>query len=259
MPPHLNPEQERAVRAPIHEPLLIIAGAGTGKTRTLTERIAHIIKEGVPAEQICALTFTNKAAKEMVSRVEALIGHDFSASPLMGGGRDIFGAPGPFVGTFHSFGARILRREAGRLGREANFAIFDDTDSFQLLKRVLKGFAEEIGRGEGPGAFADRITKIKNGVAKKEAADDLTRRVFERYEAALAENNAFDFDDLIDKVVNLFRAHPDRLAWYGNRFTHILVDEYQDVNNRQYDLVRFLVCLVFYQAGIQTVITLAAI
>lgn len=234
-PPPLNSAQEAAVRAP-GAPLLIVAGAGTGKTKTLTSRIIHLINTGTPPERICAVTFTNKAAKEMARRV---------------------GREGPFLGTFHSLGARILRKECRLVGREPNFAIFDDHDSFDLVKKAVKavlpppkkdeGLSAKKNKTDAPVYFAKKISELKNlgrllpeprpVPPEKEAQ---VRRVFEKYEAALERNNAFDFDDLIEKVVALFTAHPEVLKKYQRMFDAVLVDEYQDINPKQYELVSLL-------------------
>ncbi|HVO28942.1 MAG TPA: UvrD-helicase domain-containing protein [Candidatus Paceibacterota bacterium] len=225
--PQLNPEQKHAAEAPI-SPLLIVAGAGTGKTRTLTTRIVHLIGCGIPPDKICAITFTNKAAQEMKERV----------ARMHAGGK-----PGPYIGTFHALGARILRQECRVFGREPNFVIFDDHDSFDLVKKAVKAIspkdgADEKKRKEAPTLFAKKISEIKNldGVP----ADPKVKIVFDAYEAALQRNNAFDFDDLIEKPVALFRKHPEILKKYQNRFDAILVDEYQDINPKQYDLIRLL-------------------
>lgn len=223
MLPELNPKQKEAAEAP-EKPLLIVAGAGTGKTRTLTSRLRHLITKGVPPENICAITFTNKAAREMAERI---------------GIAQQAGRAAPFIGTFHSLGARILRAEAKSLGRNANFVIFDDHDSAVLIKKIVKSLGEETG-GEGPAYFVDKITRIKNGMLAPQDANEPTRRVFSRYEAELKKHNAFDFDDLIQKVVLLFKSKPATLAKYQKRLRHILVDEYQDLNNTQYELIRLL-------------------
>jgi DNA helicase-2/ATP-dependent DNA helicase PcrA len=236
----LNERQKEAVSHP-DTPLLIVAGAGTGKTRALTHRIASIITAGTKPERICALTFTNKAAREMEERVFELVG---SAIPRQK--RDIFGAPGPFLGTFHSFGARMLRYDAKAFGRSAAFSIFDDTDSFQVIRKTLK--QEFLDRtNEGAGFFAERITQLKNGMISREELtqsrnpdDRLALEFFDRYERTLRAQNAFDFDDLIDKTAALLRIDAPRRAAYQRRFTHVFVDEYQDLNNRQYELVRQL-------------------
>lgn len=232
MAPELNSAQQKAVEAP-HKPLLIVAGAGTGKTRTLTRRLLYLIEQGVPAESICALTFTNKAAREMLERVEAGL-------PRLKSGKK------PFLGTFHSLGARILRSEARFAGRTGRFVIYDDHDSRDLLRRILKEM--EIGKQEeGPSFFINRISNLKNGVIlpvdlenSRNPKDRLTLRVFRAYEEALRQNNAFDFDDLLCQVVHIFRTESKILEKYRRRYSYILVDEYQDLNNTQYELIRLL-------------------
>ena len=230
---NLNPQQELAVRAPL-SPLLIVAGAGTGKTRTLTSRIIYLIESGVPANKICALTFTNKAAKEMADRIKV----KFHVSS--------FKFQEPFIGTFHSLGARILRAEARFLKRTANFVIFDDHDSFQLVKKIMKGMkTKEINKG--PAFFLEKISQLKNGMLSRADFEDsdcphdkFLLKISRRYEEALEENNAFDFDDLILKVIKVFKTQPAVLKKYQSRFPHLLIDEYQDLNNAQYELIRLL-------------------
>jgi DNA helicase-2/ATP-dependent DNA helicase PcrA len=235
--PPLNPAQDAAVHAP-GIPLLIVAGAGTGKTKTLTSRIIHMIETGTPPARICAITFTNKAAKEMARRV---------------------GREGPFLGTFHSLGAKILRKECRLVGRDPNFAIFDDHDSFDLIKKAVKailppkkdegedGVLAKKDKKDTPVYFAKKISELKNlgrlvpefrpVPPEKEAQ---IRRVFEKYEAALERNNAFDFDDLIEKTVAILKNYPDVLKKYQRMYDAILVDEYQDINPKQYELVSLL-------------------
>ena len=241
----LNPEQTIAAKAPF-APLLIVAGAGTGKTRTLTSRIVHLIEDGIPPWKICAITFTNKAAKEMADRTRLAL-----SSPK---GSFIGSVKGPFIGTFHSLGARILREECRTLGRKPNFTIFDDHDSFNLIKRAVKAVipkneaakSEKQKDKETPALFAQGITKIKNMNDSGLAAEPVneknvaTRKVFQKYESALIENNAFDFDDLIEKAVAIMKSHPAVLEKYQNRFDAILVDEYQDINPKQYEFIRLL-------------------
>jgi DNA helicase-2/ATP-dependent DNA helicase PcrA len=239
---NLNPAQEKAVNMP-DTPLLIIAGAGTGKTKTLTNRIAHLIASGARPEKICAMTFTNKAAREMLERVAELANGKWHITH--GRYRDIFGAPNPYIGTFHSFGARLLRMEARKAHRTPQFAIFDASDSMQVMRRIVKdeGVKEDAPAGE----MLDLVSKVKSGTL---TLDDLKMKagragryaadIFPIYEDALREQNAFDFDDLLDKTARLLEEHPDVLEKYRERFSHILVDEYQDVNNRQYDLIRLL-------------------
>jgi DNA helicase II / ATP-dependent DNA helicase PcrA len=241
----LNPAQKEAAHAPAG-PLLIVAGAGTGKTRTLTSRIAYFMELGIRPERICAITFTNKAAKEMADRVAKMAPPNLSST--RGGVRK------PFIGTFHSLGARILRKECYVMGRQPNFTIFDDHDSFDVLKKILKPDQNELGDGlkkkkDTPAFFMghiskaknlgtvenDQVTKYNNGFDRKKIIS-----VLERYDAALLDNNAFDFDDLIEKVVALFKSNPRVLAKYQNMFDAILVDEYQDINPKQHELVKLL-------------------
>lgn len=213
--PPLNPAQKSAAEAPI-SPLLIVAGAGTGKTKTLTSRITHLITMGIRPERICAITFTNKAAEEMRRRVAS---------------------SGPLIGTFHSFGARILRGECRAFGRTPNFTIFDDHDSFDLIKKITKGM------GEKPAFFARKISTLKNmdiAIGEPTEENDRIMSVFRKYEEALGTNNAFDFDDLIQKPVALFQKDPAVLTKYQTKFDALLVDEYQDINPKQYQLITLL-------------------
>lgn len=232
----LNPQQREAV---LHSggPLLIVAGAGSGKTKTLTHRIAHHIASGVRPEHILAITFTNKAANEMKERIGKILGDRARGA---GGG-------GLFVGTFHAWGARLLRHEAKHLGRTPDFSIFDEDDALRLLKFIVKTLDIDSERFK-PQMFRARISRIKNELAdagklaeSNHPADQLVARVYAAYEAALAANNAFDFDDLLEKVVRLFVAQPKILEQYRERHQHIFVDEYQDVNAVQYQLVKLLV------------------
>ncbi len=230
----LNPAQERAVvsRGPA---LLIVAGAGSGKTRVLTHRIAHLIrnKEAWPS-QILAITFTNKAAAEMRERIEGLLGE---------------GAQGMWVSTFHSACVRILRREAERFGYVSGFTIYDSADSRALLKRIIKELDADT-YGFTPANAGSKISKLKNELSdaddyaatmnESDPRDRLFVEIFKMYEQELRRANAFDFDDLIGQTVQLFRAHPDVAAVYQRRFRHILVDEYQDTNHAQYSLIREL-------------------
>ncbi|GAA2844860.1 DNA helicase-2/ATP-dependent DNA helicase PcrA [Leucobacter komagatae] len=230
----LNPEQRRAVvaRGPA---LLIVAGAGSGKTRVLTHRIAHLIreKEAWPS-QILAITFTNKAAAEMRERLGGLLGT---------------GVEGMWVSTFHSACVRILRREAERFGYVSGFTIYDSADSRALLKRIIKDLDADT-YGFTPANTSAKISKLKNELtdasdyASTMNASDPRERIFTEiftsYEQELKRANAFDFDDLIGQTVQLFRAHPDVAAIYKRRFRHILVDEYQDTNHAQYSLIREL-------------------
>jgi DNA helicase-2/ATP-dependent DNA helicase PcrA len=226
---NLNPRQKEAV---LHGegPLLILAGAGSGKTRVIVHRIAHLIQEqGVPPRNILAVTFTNKAAAEMRERVEKLLA----------------GGDSPLIATFHSACVRILRREIERLGYTSNFAIYDDKDS----ERVLKDIIRELNLDEKkypPRMFAAAIDDCKNSGSGPEeiSTEDHVRekiaRVYAAYQERLKRCNALDFGDIIMLTVRLFETAPEVLQSYRDRFRWILVDEYQDTNPIQYRLVRLL-------------------
>lgn len=222
----LNEPQEKAVKSAPERPLLIVAGAGTGKTATLTSRLIRFIKEGVPGGEILSITFTNKAAREMENRVLSIL----DIKDKLG-----FRGEGPFIGTFHSFGARILRANARLLGRSAGFIIYDNHDSFALIKKILKGLDR---KKESPAAYLAAIEVFKNTGAEPEKESH--KEALFRYEAALRSADAFDFDDLLSKTVWLFKNHAEVLARYRRKYTHILIDEYQDLNDIQYELVRLL-------------------
>ena len=231
----LNPQQRRAVEAR-GQALLIVAGAGSGKTRVLTHRIAQLIRgrEAWPS-QILAITFTNKAAAEMRERVEDLLGGDV--------------AGGMWISTFHSACVRILRREAERFGYVSGFTIYDSADSRALLKRIIKE-SEADSFGFTPANTGSKISRLKNELQdaasyratanESDPRERLFVEIFHEYEQQLRRANAFDFDDLIGQTVHLFRAHSDVAAIYQRRFRHILVDEYQDTNHAQYSLIREL-------------------
>ena len=228
----LNPAQEAAVRHP-GGPLLVLAGAGSGKTRVLTARIAHLIQErGVAPSRIFAVTFTNKAAGEMRARVGALLGAD---------------PRGLWIGTFHSLSARLLRREAAHLGFGPNFTIYDQDDSEALVKRLLEQ------RGHSPKANPPRaihaiISGAKNrmllpeelGASAESPLERVAAEIFAVLGPTLKQANAMDFDDLLLLPLTLFAEHAERLASWQRRFDHVLVDEFQDTNAAQYRLVRQL-------------------
>ena len=230
----LNAQQAAAVtdRGPA---LLIVAGAGSGKTKVLTHRIAHLLanKEAWPS-QILAITFTNKAANEMKERVHSLLGNV---------------ADGMWIKTFHSACLQILRREASRLGHDANFSVYDTGDTKALIKRLIREAGSDI-EGLKPQTVAARISNAKNElkdaddfyslIDSSNPKDRAIAEIFSQYQAALRKNNAFDFDDLIAETVYLFRSFPDIAAQYQRRFRHILIDEYQDTNHAQYSLIREL-------------------
>jgi DNA helicase-2/ATP-dependent DNA helicase PcrA len=227
----LNPEQLRAVTAP-PGPVLVLAGAGSGKTRVLTRRLAWLIREGADPYRILAITFTNKAAREMAERTEQLLGASLR---------------GMWVQTFHSACARILRREIGRLGYTPQFTILDADDQRTALREILR----ELGCDERrfpPAAVASQISRAKNELRepadlRAAARDDWTVRVAEvygEYQQALRRANCLDFDDLLVLTVRLLEEEdPD--GSYRSYFQHVLVDEYQDTNHAQYRLVRALV------------------
>ncbi len=229
----LNAEQQQAVTHSTG-PLMVLAGAGSGKTRVLTMRIARLIDEhGVAPSRIFAVTFTNKAAGEMKERVGSLLGRD---------------PAGLWIGTFHSLSARLLRREAGLIGFEPNFTIYDETDRLALIKHLLEH------RGYSPKTFTPKalqaiISGAKNRMvppselAASAGFDRLTAVAAEVYQdlgPSLQRRNAMDFDDLLLHPLKLFREHPDRLAYYRERFAFVLVDEFQDTNRAQYDLIRLI-------------------
>ena len=228
----LNPEQLAAVK---HDrgPLLILAGAGSGKTRVLTHRIAYLISErDVSPYQILAITFTNKAAKEMKERVEKTVGDE---------------SQNIWVSTFHSTCVRILRRFIESIGYDRNFTIYDADDQKSLMKDVLKQLQIDTKQMKEK-AFLSAISSAKDELVGPDAyaltAYDFTAKkiaqVYREYQRRLKENNALDFDDLIFKTVELFRTNPDVLAYYQRRFRYIMVDEYQDTNTAQFQLIKLL-------------------
>lgn len=233
---NLNPKQLQAVESS-PGPLLIIAGAGSGKTKTLTNRLQYLLSNGVEPDRIIAITFTNKAAGEMSAR----IARDISIFKHL----NVVNGQGPFIGTFHSLGARILRKEARNLGRGMNYTIYDSDDSLSAIKRTIKSLNLSKKDALGPSLLRYYISKMKSGLI---TADDLVdieklevvRAVAEEYEKELARNNAFDFDDLILKPVQLWRENPLILQKYQDKYRYVLVDEFQDVNTAQYEFVRLL-------------------
>ena len=228
----LNPMQRRAAET-LEGPVLILAGAGSGKTRTLTYRVANLLEHGVKAWHILALTFTNKAAREMRERIERLAGADAGEA---------------WIGTFHSICCRILRRDIEKLGYERSFTIYDDDDQQRVIKAVLK----ELDIDEKflpPKAVGADISDAKNRLLspdewlQKRGGDyrsQKTHDVMTRYEQRLRAANALDFDDLLVKTLQLFVEHPPVLEYYQGRFQYVHVDEYQDTNYAQYQLVRLI-------------------
>jgi len=219
----LNPEQFKAVST-TDGALLIIAGAGSGKTRVITFRIAHMLDTGIPQSAILALTFTNKAAREMEERVKTLTQKKLQNLT---------------VSTFHAFGVRILRQDIDKLGWRTNFSIYDDTDRNQLIKdsgREL-GFTSDA---LDVYAIGNLFSNIKTGHKTWQSANDQYRELYECYQEGLKLYNAVDFDDLIGLPIRLFKEHPEVLARYRDRFKYIMVDEFQDTSLQQYELMHLL-------------------
>jgi len=226
----LNENQARAV---CHEtgPALVLAGAGSGKTRVLTRRLAHLVFDrGVSPERILAITFTNKAAREMRERCEALLRRDVG---------------GMWIGTFHATCLRILRREARHLGYRPGFTIFDRSDQRTTIRQILRDLDMNEKEWE-PARIIQRISRAKNDLrtpgdlAGSDYYEQRIAPVYRRYVDDLREYNAMDFDDLIMLTIRLFLDHPEILRRYAQRFLHLLVDEYQDTNHAQYRLVKML-------------------
>ena len=228
----LNKEQQKAVLE-TEGPLLILAGAGSGKTRVLTTKVAYLIEEaGISPYNILAITFTNKAAKEMSNRLYRLIGDK---------------AKNVQVSTFHSFGVKILRENFKYLGYDKNFIIMDSEDSISVIKKILKekGIDPKI---YNPNAIKNKISSCKNEMMspkdyEKYVASDFEKivlLVYELYEGTLKKNNSIDFDDLLILPIKLFRENPNILQNYQERFQYILIDEYQDTNEAQYILTKMI-------------------
>ncbi len=232
---NLNSSQKEAVET-IEGPVLVIAGAGSGKTRVLTFRIAYLIcKKNTPSWQILAVTFTNKAAKEMRDRVsQLLIENNFHG--------DI-----PPVGTFHSICAKILRSEIEKIGYKNNFNIFDTQDQQSLIKKIMKEFGIDVAQFR-PQAVLGTISKAKNELIDAEMFKKNTRgyweeiisKIYTSYEQKLKTNNALDFDDILMLLIKIFRNFPEILEKYQKKFHYIMVDEYQDTNHAQYILIKML-------------------
>ena len=227
----LNPEQFQAVTT-TEGPLLIIAGAGSGKTRVITFRMAYMLEQGIPQSSILALTFTNKAAKEMQERVKELTEKKLKNLT---------------VSTFHAFGVKVLRKDIDKLGWRDNFSIYDDVDRTQLIKDSVRdlGYSlEQIDLYETGNLFSN----IKTGRKSKTDVPKEYWDMYENYQAGLKLYNAVDFDDLIVLPIKLFREHDDVLQKYRDRYKYIMVDEFQDTSIQQYQLMHLLahknVCVV---------------
>ena len=227
----LNLQQKKAVEQ-VGGPMLVFAGAGSGKTRVLTYKIAHLIENaGLPPENILAVTFTNKAAQEMKSRVFDIVKRDLD---------------GITIGTFHSIGAMILRKEIKLIDYENNFVIYDSSDSRSLVKKVIKKLNLDI-KLYDPKSIQYKISSAKNLL---QSPDDVLKlsnerefikknfvEIYRNYQRSLKENNALDFDDLLTLPLQIFEENPKRLEFYQNKFQYVLVDEYQDTNKPQFELI----------------------
>src|ERR1700710_1491551 len=244
----MNPQQQEGIQA-VDGPVLLLAGAGSGKTRVITHRIAYLIQErGVPADQILAVTFTNKAAKEMSERVEKIIGHSSLAKPTLS--------------TFHSFCVRVLRRDIEALqvkgkGLTRTFAIYDETDQQAVVKTALKRLGTDT-KSLKPRVALGRISWAKNHMidpqeyflASTNPIEEKIAHIFEIYKKELTKANALDFDDLLLETVRLLKSSSDVRDRYNRRFQYVMIDEYQDTNKPQYELMKLLagqhhnVCLV---------------
>ena len=248
---HLNEKQKQAV-VTTDGPVLILAGPGSGKTRTLTARVAHLLALGIPGDRILALTFTNKAAQEMRERIvqivktvqnDRAVRNDFNIFNSSNGFNQLF------IGTFHSFCVRILRAHAVKIGYTSWFSIFDDDDSLGVIKEVMK--ETSVDPKQFPtGMLKSVISNLKNELVSPDEYADETglsdmfpktlHRVYDAYTRRLKESNGMDFDDLLMNVTLLFKKRLDVLASYQDQFLHIHVDEYQDTNHAQYVIVRDL-------------------
>src|SRR5882757_7401350 len=234
----LNDRQKEAV---LHKdgPIMIVAGAGSGKTKVLTTRIAHLLAKGVDAFNILALTFTNKAAKEMKERVERILGNSEA--------RNLY------IGTFHSVFARILRADAHRLGYPNSFTIYDTDDAKSVVKAVINEM-ELDDKHYKPATVYHRISSAKNAlVSPAEYANDdnfqqedmrsqrpAIAQIYDAYAKRCFKNGAMDFDDLLIKMYELLRNFPEALIKYQRKFKYIMIDEYQDTNPAQYEIIKLL-------------------
>ena len=235
---NMNPQQQEGIQS-VDGPVLLLAGAGSGKTRVITHRIAYLIQErGVPADSILAVTFTNKAAKEMAERVDKILGHSSLSKPMLA--------------TFHSFCVRVLRRDiealrVGGVGLTRTFAIYDEADQQAVVKQALKRLAIDD-KSLKPRVALGRISWAKNHMidpqeyflASTNPMEEKIAHIFEIYKKELFKANALDFDDLLLETVRLLKSSGDTRERYNRRYKYILIDEYQDTNRPQYELMKLL-------------------
>jgi DNA helicase-2/ATP-dependent DNA helicase PcrA len=240
---NLNDKQKEAVLT-TEGPLLILAGAGSGKTKTLTHRVAHLIYDKkVPAGSVMAVTFTNKASQEMRERIASILNQ-----PSMTQFSPQFFHPRiPVIGTFHSICSKILRKEIEVLGRDRNFHIVDTSEQLAIIKKIVKRIGLDP-KQFAPRSFLSSISSLKNKMMSPESflastqgyVEEITAKVYGQYEKTLIENEVLDFDDLLLLVVKIFREYPGILEKYQRQFRYILVDEYQDTNTIQYQFISML-------------------
>ena len=242
----LNPQQREAVET-TRGPVLILAGAGTGKTRVITFRIAYLIEKGISPDHILAVTFTNKAAREMQARVSRLLPRGKAARTRRDEGGSNETQPEnerPTICTFHSLCVRILRRHIEKLGYKRNFVIYDESEQLGVVKKILAQISAK-GEKTDPSAILSLLSRFKNGGENTAMFADpsvraLAQHIRSRYESALRACNAVDFDDLILLTLRLFAEHPDALEACRARYRYVMVDEYQDTNGAQFNLVHSL-------------------
>src|SRR5215212_4581792 len=231
----LNPQQRQAAET-IQGPVLILAGAGTGKTRVITFRIAHMIARGIRPANILAVTFTNKAAREMKERVGKLVP---KAAIRNKEGK----INGPTISTFHSLCVRILREHIETLGYKKTFVIYDEAEQLGAIKKILSAISAN-GEKTDPKVIQSFISRIKNAGSNAKFADEsavaMAQHILRRYDSALKACNAVDFDDLLLLVLKLFREHPPVLEACRAKYRYVMVDEYQDTNAAQFQLVNLL-------------------
>ena len=233
----LNPQQLQAVQ-PFGSPLLIVAGPGSGKTRVIISRIAYLIEQQqVSPNKICAVTFTNRAAKEMKTRLTPILGPDAALVK---------------ASTFHSLCASILRKDSSHMGIANNFVIYDEDDSISVLKLAMED--ENIDPKQFPiRSILTAISKAKSLLQTPENYEEnsssfyekVVSGIYSRYDQLLRHSEALDFDDLLMKTVQLFESNPNVLSKYQNTYLHLLVDEFQDTNFAQYALTRHIACLLY--------------
>lgn len=236
---HLNPEQNKAKNT-INGPLLILAGAGSWKTATLTARIEYMIQTGIASNSILAVTFTNKAAKEMKHRVSKILWVEYQVSPYKN--RHL-----PMIGTFHSIGVNILKERIESIGRSKDFVIYDESDKMAVVKSIVKDEMWLDEKKYPPRSIASYISSAKNALISAQKywyhvdshIKEIVAKVYLSYEKKLSENNALDFDDILVKTLEILQI-PENLEYYQERWKYIMIDEYQDTNAPQYEIVRLL-------------------